>query len=124
MGRKSKSRGGARRPVKGFRPGKEPLHLKKQRARARLGGDATWLQKQTLEAVAGRSRLEVERIVRRWSLGLLAGAVLLALLGVFLYTWALVAGVLVHVVAVALLVLAYRIRKQGPALVKMAESLE
>jgi hypothetical protein len=124
MGRKSKSRPSARRPMKGFRPGKEPLHLKKQRARARLGSDATWLQKQTVEAVAGRSRIEVERIVRRWSLGLLAGAVLLGLLGGFLYTLAVVAGVLAHVVTVALLVLAYRVRKQGPTLVQMAESLE
>lgn len=123
-GRKSKSHHRAQRPVKGFRPGKEPLHLKKQRARARLGSEATWLQRQTVEAIAGRSPVEVERMVRKWSLSFLAGAVILALLGVFLYAWTLVAGVVVHVVSVALLLLAYRIRKHGPALVETAESLE
>ncbi len=120
MGRK----GRGQRPIKGFRPGREPVYLKKQRAKARLGSDANWLQKQTVEAITGRNPREVQTMVRRWGLGLVAGAVLLAPLGVFLYTWTLVAGVVVHVVTVALLVLAYRLRKQGPGLVEMAESLQ
>lgn len=115
---------GRRRPMKGFRPGKEPEFLKKQRAKASLGSDATWLQKQTVEAVAGRSPREVGAMVRRWSLGLGTGGAALMLLGVFLYGWSLAAGVAVHVVAVVLLFLAYRIRKQGPGLVEMAESLQ
>jgi len=109
--------------VKGFRPGKEPAHLKKQRAKAQLGKDATWRQKQTVEAVAGRTPQQVQTMVRRWVLSLVAGAALLALLGAFLYGWSLVAGVAVHVVAAVLLFLAYRLRKQGPGLVEMAQSL-
>ena len=126
MGRKEGGRRPHRgqRPTKGFRPGKEPAHLKKQRAKARLGSDATWLQKQTVDAIAGRSPGEVRTMVRRWSLVLIAGAVVLALLGVFLYAWSLVAGVVVHVLTVALLVLGYRLRKQGQGLVEMAESLQ
>ncbi len=120
MGRKERGQ----RPIKGFRPGKAPGHLKKQRAKARLGSDATWLQKQTVEAIAGRSPQEVQAMVRRSSVGLLAGAVLLALLGVFLYAWSLVAGVVVHVLTVVLLVLTYRLWKQGRGLVEMAESLQ
>ena len=120
MARKGRGQG----PIKGFRPGREPAHLKKQRAQARLGSKANWLQKQTVEAIAGRSPREVQAMVQRWGLGLVAGAFLLAPLGVFLYTWTLVAGVVVHVVTVALLVLAYRLRKQGPGLVDMAESLQ
>ncbi len=112
------------RPVRGFRPGKEPAHLKKQRAKAQLGSDATWLQKQTVEGIAGRSPGEVHAMVRRGSLGLIAGAVLLALLGVFFYAWSIVAGVAVHVLTVVLLVLAYRLRKRGRGLVEMAESLQ
>ena len=75
MGRKEGDRrpNRSQRPIKGFRPGKEPGHLKKQRAMARLGSDASWVQKQTVEAV--------------------------------------------------LLVLAYRLWKQGSGLVEMAESL-
>jgi len=39
----------SQRPIKGFRPGKEPAHLKKRRAKARLRGDAD---------LAGLSELE------------------------------------------------------------------
>lgn len=108
--------------MKGFRPGKEPAHLKKRRALARLGTDATWLQKQTVEVVVGRSPREVRKLVRRWTLGVLAGAVALAVLGAFLYRWSVVAGVVVHVLTIGLLVLGYRLWRQGPRLVEMAES--
>ena len=111
------------RPMKGFRPGKEPAHLKKQMAKARLGSDASWLQKQTVEAVAGRSPQDVRTMVRKWRVGLVAGAVLLAVLGVFLYTWSVTAGVVVHVLTVGLFFLAYRLKKQGQGLADLAESL-
>ena len=124
----AKKRGGRRRggqpPARGFRPGKEPVHLKKQRAKVQLGSDASWLQKQTVGAVAGRSPGEVRAMVRRGSLGLIAGAVLLALLGIFLLAWTVLAGVVVLVLSVVLLFLAYRLRKQGSGLVDMAESLQ
>lgn len=123
MARKGKGGGGGKpRPMKGFRPGKEPPELKKRRAKARLPADASWLQKQTVEAIAGRSPEEVGKLVRTWTVGLLVGAVLLGVLGIFLYSWSAVAGVAVHVLTVALLVLGYRLRKQGPGLVEMAES--
>lgn len=63
-------------------------------------------------------------MVQKGSLGLIVGAVLLALLGTFLLTRILVAGVVVLVLAVVLLFLAYRLRKQGSGLVDMAESLQ
>ncbi len=109
--------------MKGFRPGKEPAHLKKQMAKARLGSDASWLQKQTVEAVAGRSPQDVRTMVRKWRVGLVAGAVLLAVLGVFLYAWSLTAGVVVHVLSAGLLFLAYRLRKHGQGLAELAQSL-
>lgn len=107
--------------MKGFRPGKEPPELKRKMARARLPSDASWLQRQTVEAIAGRSPDEVRKMVRRWTLGLLAGAVALVVLGVFLYSWSLVAGIGAHVLAAIVLILAYRVRKQGSGLVEMAE---
>ncbi len=109
--------------MKGFRPGKEPAHLKKQMAKARLGSDASWLQKQTVEAVAGRSPQDVRAMVRKWRLALVAGALLLAVLGVFLYTWSVTAGVVVHVLTVGLLFLAYRLGRQGQRLAELAQSL-
>lgn len=111
-------------PIKGFRPGKAPPQLKKKRAKALVGDDASWAQKQTIDAIAGRSPKEVEGMVRKWSFGLLAGAVLLAVVGVPLYRWAAWAGVVVYVLGVVLVVLAYRIRKQGPGMVQIAESLK
>jgi len=119
----ARNRGGHQRPARGFRPGKEPAHLKKQRAKAQLGKDASWAQKQTVDAIAGRSPQEVRKMVQKWSGGLIAGALLLTVVGAFLYRWAVPAGIAVHVVVVGLLFLAYRLRKQGAGLVEMADSL-
>lgn len=119
----AKKRGGHQRPTKGFRPGKEPAHLKKQRAKAQLGKDASWAQKQAVEAVAGRSPEEVRRMVQRWSLSAIGGAVVLAIVGVFLYGWAVAAGVVVHILSAALLFLGLRLRKQGAVLADMADTL-
>jgi hypothetical protein len=121
--RGGRASGGGQRPIKGFRPGKEPAHLKKQRAKAQLGGDATWAQKQAVEAVAGRSPQEVEAMVRRWSMIALALAVVLSVAGAFLYAWSVVAGVVVLVLALALFFLVFRIRKHGQGLVDMARSM-
>jgi len=50
-------KGGQRPAAKGFRPGKEPAHLKKQRSRAQLPKDATWAQKQGTGNRFGRWRI-------------------------------------------------------------------
>lgn len=125
MAKKGGGRGPRRgqRPVKGFRPGKEPAHLKKQRAKAQLPRDASWAQKQAVEAVAGRSPQEVEALVRKWTLGVLAAAVLLAVAGALLYAWSMVAGIVAHALALALFFLGFRLRKHGQGLVEMAKSL-
>jgi hypothetical protein len=117
--------GGPRRgqPVKGFRPGKEPAHLKKQRAKAQLPRDASWAQRQAVEAVAGRSPQEVQAMVRKWMGGALVLAVLVTVAGAFLYAWSVVAGVVVHVLALGLFFLVFRLRKHGQGLVEMARSL-
>ena len=124
----ARKRGGGRRggqpAAKGFRPGKEPVQLKKQRAKTRLGSDASWLEKQTVEAVAGRSPREVQAMVQRWSLWLGAIALVFVVAGVFLVTWNVWVGSVVLVVSAVLVFLAYRLRKQGSGLVHMAESLQ
>jgi hypothetical protein len=119
----AKRRGGPQRPVKGFRPGKEPAYLKKRRAKAQLGSDASWAQKKTVDALAGQSPQTVRKMVRKWSMILIAGALLLAVAGVFLYAWAVPAGVTVHVLSAVMFFLAYRVRKQGDGLADMARTL-
>lgn len=119
----AKKRGGRQRPVRGFRPGKEPAHLKKRRAKSQLGADASWAQKKAVDAVAGRTPQEVRAMVRKWSLVLMAAALLLAVAAVFLYGWSVPGGIAVHVVSAALLFLGYRVRKSGEGLAEMAGSL-
>lgn len=119
----AKRRGGPRPQVKGFRPGKEPAHLKKQRAKAQLGSDATWAQKRAVDAVVGRSPEDVQAMVRTWSIVLIVAAVGLLVGGVFLYAWHVAAGVTAHVLAAAVGFLGYRVRTSGRGLVEMAESM-
>ena len=109
--------------VKGFRPGKEPPHLKAQRAKAQMGSDASWAQKQAVDAVAGRSPSEVQGMVKKWSTGLFAGGAVLGIAGVFLYGVAVPAGVAVHVLAAVCLFLGFRVRKSGQGLVDLAGSI-
>ena len=104
-------RRGPQQSMKGFRPGKEPAHLKKRRAKAQLGSNASWGQKQAIEAVAGKSPNEVEAMVTRWSTGLFVAAAVLAIVGVLLYGWSTPVAVGVHVFAVVLAFLGFRIRK-------------
>lgn len=119
----AKKRRGQQPPIKGFRPGKEPAHLRKQRARAQLGSQGSWAQKAAIDAVAGRSPAEVRTMVKRWSAAAFGGALLLVVVGLFLYGWSVPAGVAVHVVAALLLFLGYRVRKSGQGLVDMAGSI-
>lgn len=120
----AKKRRGPRPAAKGFRPGKEPAHLKKRMAKAQLGTDASWAQKQAVEEVAGRSPEQVQGMVKRWSTVLFAAGLLLAGAGFFLYGYMVAAGVAVYVVAAVVLFGAYRVRKSGQGLVEMARSLE
>lgn len=121
MGRRG--RRGQQPAVKGFRPGKEPPHLKAQRAKAQMGSDASWAQKQAVDAVAGRSPAQVQAMVKKWSLGLFGGAAVLGVAGFFLYGVAVPAGAVVHVLAAGLLFLGFRVRKSGQGLVDLAGSL-
>ncbi|MDG2281663.1 MAG: hypothetical protein P8L45_01015 [Longimicrobiales bacterium] len=109
--------------AKGFRPGKEPTHLKKRRAKAQLGSDASWSQKQAIDAIAGRRPEEVRSMVKRWSTGLFAGGLLLGAGGLFLYGWSTPAGIVTHVVAGLMLFLGYRVKKSGQGLADMASSI-
>lgn len=114
-------KGGGRRPMDGFRPGKEPDHLRKRRAKARLGDDASWAQEKMIDAVGDQNPDEVRAMVKRWSRVLLGVAVGLAILGALLYGWSVIAGIAVHVLTLGVGFLWLRLRKQRSQLVQMAE---
>ncbi|MEM7414908.1 MAG: hypothetical protein AAF389_05375 [Gemmatimonadota bacterium] len=88
-----------------------------------MGSDASWAQKQAVDAVAGRSPTEVRGMVKKWSTGLFAGAAVLGVAGAFLYGVAVPAGVVVHILAAACLFLGFRVRKSGQGLVDLAGSI-
>jgi Flp pilus assembly protein TadB len=101
---------GHQQPVRGFRPGKEPAQLRKQRAQ--LGSDANWAQKQLVDVLADRTPEQARRMMGRWRLALLAAVIVLILLGALLYLWSVVAGVIVHVLAAVVLAFWFQLRRK------------
>ncbi|HWV57886.1 MAG TPA: hypothetical protein VNZ57_10570 [Longimicrobiales bacterium] len=112
MGRQRKARQGQQPPIRGFRPGREPPQLRKQRVKQQLGPDASWAQKQLVDAIASRSPEESRRMMSRWLTTVLAVAIALTVLGLPLYLWWIPAGITVHVLAGAAFFLWYRLHRQ------------
>jgi Flp pilus assembly protein TadB len=113
---------GPHQPIKGFRPGKEPPHLKKQRARQQFG-EVNSAQERLIEMFAERSPDESRAMLRRWRLGLLVAAIALAVIGVALYAWSVIAGIVVHVLAAIAFVLWWQLHRQREGLEAMAEAV-
>ncbi len=111
---------GPQRPIKGFRPGKEPPELRKRRAKQQFG-EVNAAQERLIEVFAGRTPDEARALIRRWQIGLLAGALVLFVLGLLLYGWSVVAGSIVHVLAIVVLVIWWRVRRQRADLETMAD---
>lgn len=95
--------------------------MRKQRAKEQLGGETNWAQKQLIDALADRSPAEAKTMMRRWQMGLLAVAIVVAVLGGMLYMWSVIAGVVVHVIAIALFVLWLQLRRKQRDFEAMAE---
>jgi len=114
--------GGQRGPVKGFRPGKEPPQIRKRIAMQQYG-EVSATQERLIEMFSQRSPEEAKRMMSRWRVGLLVGAVALVLIGAGLYLWTLVAGVVVHVLAVVVFYVWWRLRRQRETLETMADTV-
>lgn len=112
----------AQRPIKGFRPGKEPPQLKKRRAKEQFG-EVGAAQERLIELFAERSPRESRALLRRWRIGLLAGAIVLAVLAVVLYAWTVVATVVAGLLAVAVLFLWWRLHRQKEEFEAMADAV-
>ena len=114
--------GGPQRPVKGFRPGKEPPQIRKQRAKQQFG-DVSAGQERLIEMLAERSPEEARRMLGRWRIGLLAGGTTLALAGGLLFLWSLAAGIVVEILAVVVLFFWWRIQAQRQAFESMVDAV-
>ena len=62
-------------------------------------------------------------MVTRWARIVLVIFAALGILGALLYRWSLVAGIIVHVLALAVLFIWYRLRAQQPQLAEMARTV-
>ena len=110
------------RPMKGFRPGKEPPQLKKQRARQQFG-ELSGTQERLVELFAERTPEESRSLIDRWLMVLLAFTIVLAVAAGVLTLWSTIAAVVVAVLAVVFLVLWWRLKGQRDAFVRMAETV-
>lgn len=119
MARQSSGQG-PQRPVKGFRPGKEPPQLRRQQARQQLG-KVDPKQQRLIDMFADRTPAEARSMMRLWRGGLLGGAIVLAGLGALLFGWSVIAAAVLLVIAVVLLVVWYRLHAQREALEALAD---
>jgi hypothetical protein len=113
---------GPQRPIKGFRPGREPPELRKRRAQEQFG-DLTGAQKRLVEVFSSRTPEEARALIDRWTAGLLVAAVVLLAGAVALFFWSTVAGAIVAALGGLVLVLWWRIRSQREALETMADAV-
>lgn len=114
--------GGPPRPVRGFRPGKEPPQLRKQRAREQFG-EMSRGQERLVELFADRTPEQARALMRKQRLTLLAAAVALAVLALALAFWFLAAGGVVAVVAAVVFFLWWRLHRQREAFEAMADAV-
>ena len=110
------------RPMKGFRPGKEPPQLKKQRAKQQFG-ELSGTQERLVELFAERTPEESRALIRRWQVGMLAAAIALAVIAGVLALWSWIAAAVVGVLSAVVLGLWWRLRRQREAFEEMADTV-
>ncbi len=119
----SRRRGQGPQPqIRGFRPGKEPPQLKKQRAKQQFG-EVSATQEKLIEMFAERTPDESYRMMRNWRVAFLSAGIVLLILGAVLFAWSVVAGVIVEVIAGAVLFLWWRFHRQRAAFEAMAATV-
>lgn len=119
MGRRSRGREAQR--VKGFRPGREPAHLRKRAAKEQFG-EMNAAQERMVELFADRTPEESRKLLGRWRTMTLALGVALSALAVLAWRWTPVAGVVVAVLAAGAFLVHLRLRAQREALEAMADA--
>lgn len=119
---RNRRRNRQQRPIKGFRPGREPPELRKRQAKKQFA-DLSPSQERLMDLFAERSPEEARALVRRWELGIMAAAIVAAILAAVLLFWSVVATVIVGVLAVVLLALWWRLRGQREAFHSMADAV-
>ena len=120
MARNQRRQGGPQPHVPGFRPGKEPPRLRQQQMKQQFG-NATPSQRRMLEVFSGRTPEQGRALIRRWLMGALVAAIVLGVLAGLLMTWSVWVGAIVLILAVALLWVWFRLRKQRAEFEQLAD---
>lgn len=119
----SRNRGqGPQRPIKGFRPGKEPPELRKRQARQQFG-EMSAAQQRLVDLLAERTPEEARRLLRRQRIMLLAGGIALSVLAVALSFWSIWVAVIVAVLAAVVFFLWARLHRQRESYEAMADAV-
>ena len=108
------------RPMKGFRPGKEPPQLKKQRAKQQFG-DLSPTQERLVELFAERSVEDSKALIQRWITWLMVTWIVLVVAAGALSVWSVIAAVVVGILGLIALGLWWRLRGQRENFERMAE---
>lgn len=119
----ARSRGqGPQRPIKGFRPGKEPPELRKRQARQQFG-EMSAAQQRLVEMLAERTPEEARALLRRQRIILLASGIALSVLAVALSLWSIWVAVIAAIVAAVVFFLWARLHRQRESYEAMADAV-
>jgi hypothetical protein len=108
--------------VKGFRPGKAPKKLKKKLMKQSLP-EMTATQQRMFDLFVERTPEESKKLIGRWVLGTLIGAIALTLLSILAWRWSWIAGVPLTLGAGFVFFSHIRLRSQRAQLEEMAEQV-
>ena len=121
MGRR-RGQSGMQQQVKGFRPGKEPSSLRKRALKQQMG-EMSATQERMVELFADRTPQEARAMIGRWHTGTLIAGIVLSILTVLAWSWSWIAGLVVGLIATAVLFSHLRLRAQRAQLEQMAEAV-
>lgn len=113
---------GPQRPIKGFRPGKEPPELRKRQARQQFG-EMSAAQQRLVDLLAERTPEEARRLLRRQRIMLLVGGIALSALAVALSFWSIWVAAIAAVLAAAVFFLWARLHRQRESYEAMADAV-
>jgi len=108
--------------VKGFRPGKAPKKLKKKLMKQALP-EMTATQQRMFDLFVERTPAESKKLIGRWLLGTLIGAIALTLLSLLAWQWSWIAGIPLTLAAGFTFFSHIRLRSQRAQLEEMAEQV-
>lgn len=115
-------RKGQQPQVKGFRPGKEPAHLKKRALKEQMP-EMSSAQERMVDLFADRTPEQARAMLAKWRTGTLIAGIVLSILAVLAWSWSWIAGAVVALIATGVFFAHFRLRAQRAQLEEMATAV-